>query len=161
MLGIFRILGFVIAGVLASVPITAQAQSVILTVDGSLSSGKSFDFTATQLEALGSATINTSTPWYDGVQTFEGVPLTVLMKAVGATGSKAVFVALNDYLAEIPLSDFSDFGVILALNRNGKSMPVDDKGPLFVIYPFDEHPELKNELYYTRSVWQVRRITIE
>jgi hypothetical protein len=40
-------------------------------------------------------------------------------------------------------------------------MPVSDKGPFFIIYPFDSFEELKNELYYSRSAWQVRSITIE
>jgi hypothetical protein len=40
-------------------------------------------------------------------------------------------------------------------------MPVSDKGPLFIIYAFDASQELKSELFYSRSAWQVRRITIE
>jgi len=40
-------------------------------------------------------------------------------------------------------------------------MSVRDKGPLFVIYPFDSKAELKSEQYYSRAAWQVRSITIE
>ena len=39
-------------------------------------------------------------------------------------------------------------------------MSVRDKGPLFVIYPFDEAPELNNETYYGRSAWQVKSIEV-
>jgi hypothetical protein len=83
------------------------------------------------------------------------------MESVGATGDVAFVVALNNYTTEIPLQDFAEHGVILALKRDGQYMAVSDKGPLFVIYPFDDKPELKDALYYARSAWQVRRITIK
>jgi hypothetical protein len=39
-------------------------------------------------------------------------------------------------------------------------MPVEGKGPLFIVYPFDLHPELYNDVYFGRSVWQVKTIDI-
>ena len=69
-------------------------------------------------------------------------------------------VALNDYASSIPISDFAAHGVILALKRDGQYMPVRDKGPLFIIYPYDSSPELKSQMYYARSVWQVKRLEV-
>jgi hypothetical protein len=149
---------------LAALAPSASAQSagtdakVILTVDGAV--GAKAEFTRETLEALGLATIRTSTPWHDGVQTFEGVPLAKLMEKVQATGDRADVVALNRYTMELPLADFARYDVILATRRNGQPMDIKDKGPLFVIYPFDARPDLKTEVYYSRSVWQVRTITL-
>jgi hypothetical protein len=39
-------------------------------------------------------------------------------------------------------------------------MAVRDKGPLFVIYPFDARPELRGAVYYSRSAWQLRTIDV-
>ena len=39
-------------------------------------------------------------------------------------------------------------------------MAVREKGPLFVIYPFDADPSLFNEKYFNRSVWQVKAIEV-
>lgn len=144
-------------------PVSASAESgkVILTIDGAISGGQPRDFTLEQLEALGSRTIETETPWHDGVVTFEGVPLATLMEHVGAQGETAFVEALNLYSTEIPIADFAAHGVILASRMNGEAMSVRDKGPLFVIYPYDADPDLKSELYYARSAWQVRRITVE
>ena len=83
------------------------------------------------------------------------------MPGSASVETSAFVVALNDYAIEIPLSDFSEHGAILALKQDGRYMEVADKGPLFVIYPFDDKPELKSEIYFSRSVWQVRTITIE
>ena len=46
-------------------------------------------------------------------------------------------------------------------DSDGKPMSVRDKGPLFIVFPFDENPALRSELYYGRSAWQVKSITVE
>ena len=84
-----------------------------------------------------------------------------LMQAVGATGTSVIAYALNDYSTEIPMEDFTRYGVLLALKRNGEYMPVRDKGPLFIVYPYDSMPELKHQKYYSRSAWQVARMVVE
>ena len=142
--------------------IISHAQdAVVLTIDGQINGGAARDFSIGQLESLGMATIETSTPWHDGKVKFEGVPLRRLLEHVGASGKSAAVLALNNYRTEIPLSDFTHYPVILAVKKDGAYMPVSDKGPLFIIYPFDSSRELKSELFYSRSAWQVRRITVE
>ena len=84
-----------------------------------------------------------------------------LMEAVGAHGTTAFVLALNNYSTEIPLSDFTRFDAILAYKKDGQEMAIADKGPLFIIYPYDDVAELQGELYYSRSAWQVRSIEIE
>lgn len=139
----------------------ADPGKVILTVSGKVSNGEAVDFTIAQLEALGTSSITTSSPWEVEAVHFEGVSMAVLMQAVGATGDTAAILALNKYRTEVPVSDFVDHSVILAIRKNGKVMPISDKGPLFLIYPFDEKPELDTELYHSRSAWQVRSIVVE
>ena len=157
-----RVLVIAILAVPGGLPaVSAQGEPVILSVDGGVADGAVHEFTRSQLEALGHAEIDTTTPWHDGVIRFEGVPLALLMEHVGAKGRIAAVRALNNYKTEVPLTDFSQFGVILALKKNGEYMPVSDKGPLFIVYPFDSNEMLNGEVYYSRSAWQVRRITIE
>lgn len=144
---------------------TEQADArAFLTVSGNVTAANadgSVSFDRESLEALGMVTIDTATPWHKGVVRFEGVPLHKLMQTVGAKGEKVAVVALNDYSSEIPIEDFEKHNVILALKRDGEYMPVRDKGPLFVIYPYDEKPELRNQKFYSRSVWQVSRIIVK
>jgi hypothetical protein len=58
------------------------------------------------------------------------------------------------------MDDIKDYPVILATRVDGEELSVRDKGPLFVIYPFDEHPDLYNEVIFSRSVWQVASLTV-
>ena len=139
----------------------AESDKVVLTVSGKVTNGEAVDFTLAELEALGTASITTKSPWESNATTFTGVPLAKLMQVVGATGEKAAIVALNKYRTQVPVSDFTDHGVILASRKNGEPMPISDKGPLFVVYPFDDKPEVNTEIYHSRSAWQVRSIIIE
>jgi hypothetical protein len=154
----------VFAGVASAQTVQPGAGKPILTITGKIAggdSGTSVQFDREALEALGMVTVETKTPWYDHVVKFEGVPLDKLMEKVGAKGDKVVAVALNDYSSEIPIEDFAKYKTILALKRDGQYMPVRDKGPLFVIYPYDSQPELKSHKFYSRSVWQVTRLEVK
>jgi hypothetical protein len=139
---------------------SSHAGQVVLSIDGAVDGGH-IDMTLEQIEALGIEKIETTTPWHDGKVDFEGVPLQRLLEKVGAKGTELSIVALNDYRTQLPVDDAAKYGVILASRKQGQPMPISDKGPLFVIYPFDTYPELHNEIYYSRSAWQVRSITVE
>lgn len=84
-----------------------------------------------------------------------------LMEYVGAKGSVLNVVALNDYTTVIPLSDFQKYNAIPALKVNGEYMRIRDKGPSFIVYPYDSLPELNNQIYYSRSARQVSKMKIE
>ena len=67
----------------------------------------------------------------------------------------------TDYSAEVPMEDIAKYNVILALKRDGEYMTPRDKGPLFIVYPYDSNPDLKNQKFYSRSVWQVAKIEVK
>lgn len=155
---------FLAANLAGGASLPAPSDKPILTVTGKISvtnKDGTAQFDRSMLEALGETSFSTSTPWYDGPRKFEGVPLAKLLDAVGASGDHIVATALNDYSTNIPVEDARKFGVILALKRDGGYMPVSDKGPIFIVYPFDSNPELKAQVYYKRSAWQVSRIEVK
>ncbi|WP_225307409.1 oxidoreductase [Nitrincola iocasae] len=137
---------------------------VVLTLSGKIThtnSDQTMQFDRAMLEALPQVKVVTQTPWFDDVSEFEGPLASAVLEAAGADFSANMRVtALNDYSAVIPASDFKDLGVILAMKRNGNVLRVRDKGPLFIIYPFAENPDLNSEVYYNRSVWQIKSIEL-
>ena len=145
-------------------PLAKPTGKPILVISGNISStnvGDTAQFDREMLEAIGLITVETTNPWYDGRVRFEGVLMDRLMAVVGAKGTKVTAVALNDYVSSLPLDDFKKFNVILAMKRDGKYMPIRDKGPLFIIYPYDSDPQLQSQTYYTRSAWQVAKLIVE
>ncbi|MDC7712340.1 molybdopterin-dependent oxidoreductase [Vogesella indigofera] len=136
----------------------------ILTVSGLISeknAGNDAQFDTAMLDKLPQQKMTVETPWYKTAQTFEGPLFRDVLKATGIKGKKLYVVALNDYAAEIPLADLEKYDVILARKINGKVLHVRDKGPLFIMYPFDKKPELRTKDIYSRCVWQVNRIRVE
>ncbi|WP_230352781.1 molybdopterin-dependent oxidoreductase [Lelliottia sp. WAP21] len=161
---IVMLLSFVIATQALASELPKPAGKVLLTLSGNIENtneqGKTV-FDIASLEKLGMVSFQTASPWYNGRTTFTGIPMKTLMEYVGAKGSVVKVTALNDYTTVIPLSDFNKYNVILALKINGEYMRVRDKGPLFIVYPYDSKPELNNQVYYSRSAWQVSRMSIE
>jgi hypothetical protein len=138
-------------------------EAPILSIEGNIrvtNADGVAQFDRGMLEKLGMTTLTTTTPWFSGPVEFEGVLLKQIMALVGAQGTEVVAIALNDYRTTIPLKDFDDFDVILALKRDKQYMPVSDKGPLFVVYPYDSVPELHAQKYYARSIWQLTRLIV-
>lgn len=140
----------------------APTETVVLTVKGNVHNTNvdgTSKFDLKMLEALSGRQATMKTPWTDGNVTFRGPYLRAILDAAGASGHKLIIHALNDYSAEAPIED-AQLDVILATRMNGELMSVRDKGPLFVIYPFDLDPSLYSEKYFARSVWQIKEIEV-
>lgn len=137
---------------------------VILTLTGNIvatNGNKSAMFDRPMLESLGVHTLRTTTNWTDGVKEFEGVWARDVLARVGSKGTTASAVALNDYKIDIPASDFTQYDVLLAFRMDGKDLLPEDKGPLWIVYPRDQKPELNNVQYDSRWVWQLRTLAIQ
>lgn len=142
----------------------APKGEVILVVDGMINAcndGMEVHLDRAMIDALPHKDVRTVNPWDDGEVNYQGVLLRDLMKYVKADGKVMTVTALNDYRSEIPLQDVMTYDVILADKRDGIDLVVRDKGPLFVVYPFLDHPELKTDARYAQSVWQVSRVTVK
>lgn len=139
---------------------------VILTVSGRVRGGNrdgqsAFDMGL--LERMPQASIVTATPWYAQPRRFTGPLLRDVIAAAGgqlSAAGKLRAMALNDYMVEIPGEDVLRYDMVLARLMDDKPMPVRDKGPLFIIYPFDNHRELRNAVYYSRCAWQLKSIEV-
>ncbi|MBN9334850.1 molybdopterin-dependent oxidoreductase [Devosia sp.] len=135
------------------------SEPVVLEVSGQVETTRTF--TLSDLKALGIAKLTTSTPWTDGTPEFEGVWARDVIDAIGRISSNHVTaIALNDYRADIPLSDFRDYDVLFAWSMNGQMLTRRDKGPLWIIYPRDAVPMLREERFEHRWVWQLYRLIL-
>lgn len=139
------------------------AGEIVLTITGGIANttGEAvaqFDLAA--LEALPATTFRTTTIWTDGETEFTGVELDDLLDYVGASGSKIHAIALNDYKVDIPVSEAVDGGPIVAYLQDGAYMSRREKGPLWIVYPYDSKAEYRSEVVYSRSIWQLDRIEV-
>lgn len=155
-------------GAWACWPFRAQALApaagtVLLTVAGRVGTpndGARAQFDMAMLQALPQTSFTTRTPWYAQSRRFTGPLLRDVLGAAGAQGSTLRLTALNDYHVDMPVDDTQRHDVIIARLLDDKPMAVRDKGPLFVVYPFDSRVELRSALHYSRSAWQLRTIDV-
>jgi Uncharacterized protein conserved in bacteria len=130
---------------------------VILTITDQASK----DFTLAELQALPQKTVVTTTPWTDGSHSYTGVLLRDLLDKVGLQHAvKLKATALNDYVTTLAVADAYKYNVLLALSQDGKLMSRRNKGPIWVIYPLTEHPELDKPTYHSAMIWQLRSISV-
>ena len=136
---------------------------VVLTVSGKISvtnSGDTARFDMEMLRALPAQSFSTTTLWTEGVHEFTGVPLAVLLQELGISGSTVDAWAINDYLAEFDVSELEPNVPIIAYAMDGQPMPRRDKGPLWIVYPYDSSDHYRTEVVYSRSVWQLDRLDV-
>ena len=157
-----------IAGV--GLPMHSRAQAlrspsgaVVLSVGGRIqraNQGERAMLDMAMLEALAQQSFSTKTPWFKQARKFTGPLLRDVLSLVGAQGTTLRIAALNDYRIDVPSDDTRRFDVLLARLIDDKPITVREKGPLFMIYPFDSDAALRNPLYYSRSVWQLNSIDV-
>ncbi len=136
---------------------------VILKIEGDMTAANVDDeahFDRAMLSALPQHEFTTGTPWTEGTSHYRGPLMRTLLEHVGAEGDTINVAALNGYEAEIPTEDFYDYDVILALERDGQTIPIREYGPLWVLYPFDHDEALLSERMRFRAVWQVMHIHV-
>lgn len=136
---------------------------VVLTIGGKIgmrNAGTVAEFDMDMLAALPQHSFSTKTPWYPEARKFTGPLLRDVLAAVDAQGKNLRAIALNDYKVDLPIGDALKFNLVLARLMDDKPMPVREKGPLFIIYPFDSDEALRAERYYSRSAWQVKTIDV-
>ena len=162
----------VIQGIFATLALTSTALAsdlpapkgeVILTVTGSIgvtNSGTAALFDLASLQNLGESQFTTSTIWTEGENTFTGVSLATLLTAVEAETGILNATAINDYSVSFPVAEALADDAIIAYQMNGKHISIREKGPLWILYPFDDDNKYKSETYYSRSIWHLNRIEI-
>lgn len=158
-LHLFRLLACALVLALPGTPILASG-SILLTVDASKHGGKFCELTLDDLQDMTPAGFDTTTIWTEGETAFEGVSLHDLLEEMKVRDGTLQLVAANDYFVEMPVADALEDVGLIAYHMDGEEMSRRDKGPLWLVFPYDEDVKYQSELYYSRSIWQLSLIRI-
>lgn len=149
---------------LSAATIAKPDGKVLLTILGAglvvTNDGNELQLDIKQLRALPQKTIVTHTRWTKGKVSFTGPLLRDVIKLSGTKGKFISAIAANEYKIRIPFEDFMKYDVIVALRKNDKRLTTRTKGPLWIIYPWSDHQELEQGVYYSRSIWQLEKLKI-
>lgn len=141
-------------------PLAADSKDPVLRITGALTP-EAVTLALSDMRALPVTTIDTQTVVTDGVHRFTGVLMRDLLAHVGVVGDTVTATALNDYVVDIPMRDFEAFDVIVAYAMDSAALDRADKGPLWIVYPRDSHPELQDIRFDYRWVWQLSGLHVQ
>lgn len=143
----------------------AQAKSAtVLTLTGNVSAADKtglVEFDMAALKALDQQTFTTATPWDARPVKFSGPLLRDVLAAASAKGTQLSAVAVNDYSVNVPMDDATKLDPILAIAVDDKEIPSRTRGPVFLIYSFNNIPSKDHAIYKYRSIWQVKTIKVQ
>lgn len=145
-------------------PVWAQAQARPLLVVEGPAGQTVLDEAA--FAALAQKEITTHTAWTQGPHVFKGVLLRDVLAAAGydqaaLAGHELQLQALNDYVITVGTQDAFTYDSLVARSMDGTALERSDKGPLWLVYPRDDHEELKDQRFDHRWAWQLAKITID
>lgn len=150
-------------GALSAQELATPSEPPILRIEGKIAATNAEGaalFDLAMLDALPQEEFTTSTIWTEGTLRFSGPPLSEVLRAVGASGPRIAAKAINDYTVDIPVAEIGPRFPILATRIDGQPFGVREKGPIWIVYPYDADSGFRTETAYGRSVWQLAVLTL-
>lgn len=154
---------FCLAATAEEVPLPPLTGAVILTVTGLDTAhypGGEVSLDLARLQAIGTEQIATASIWTTGVHVYTGVMLRRLAEFLQIDAQHLRLHALNDYSIDFPITEATEAAPMLAFQVDGNLMTVRDKGPIWLVYPYDSDASFRTDQTFARSVWQLDRIAV-
>ncbi len=134
-----------------------QQQQWNLVIQGQTATGKTETLDWSQLQDLATVNINT----VDGnnivnpkkVFKFTGISVNSLIKNFAAQGeiTEITFVCYDAYQVTINIKDLLKYPIILAVAKDGQPIPREQGGPIYLIFPYTQYPEIRKN--YDEGMW--------
>lgn len=126
-------------------------------IQGETTTGKRVQLSLSQLKALATTSVwtkephNTKNP--NAILHFRGVAVSTLLDKVNVAPdvNEVTFVARDGYRATVSLADLRQYPIIIALSRNNQKISRSDGGPLYLVFPHTEFPQLQEK--YPDRFW--------
>jgi len=112
------------------------------------------------LAALPQVEFTTTTIWTEGEMTFSGPSLSGLLATLGVAGADVEMTAINNYKVRVPREAIETDVPIVANRIDGRGFGVRQKGPLWVMYPYDAEERYRSEVFFSYSIWQLKSIRV-
>lgn len=158
------------AGVLAACTLAAAIQALacsgayaaeklfsIIRMDGSAIDVTDEDFEAVGITGFATRLVGEK----ETVSQVRGARIDAVLDRFGIDGENLRVTGADKYSAELPVEELRRYPVLLAYEIDGKRLTLRSKGPVWVVYPFNDYPEIADQLREARSVWQVTTIEVQ
>lgn len=115
----------------------------------------SIELSTDDIANLTQTSFETTTIWTEGEIEFSGPSLKSVLELADITDGVVSLTAINEYTIEIAVSDITDDAPIVANKMNGKPFNRREKGPYWIVFPYDSDKKYQQEEIYAVSIWQL------
>ena len=149
-------------GMLSLAPMSAADMEVVLTVDDASDDAPPMTYSLDDLDKLTQVRVLTTNEFVDGMTEFSGPLARDVLGRIGVEGDRSArFVAINEYEVLVDVDDFLEYDVILATRMDGELLSRRTKGPIWLIYPISDNPELQDVRVNSKLIWQLKNIEVQ
>jgi hypothetical protein len=84
---------------------------------------------------------------------FQGIAVKTLWEKFGKPAgiTEITFVCYDAYQVTIKVEDILKYPIILAVTKNGQAIKKEQGGPVYLIFPYSQHPQIKTK--YDAGYW--------
>jgi hypothetical protein len=162
--GVLVAVAAIIGPVVAAAAPNACPQDGLLAITGLVkpnAANGAFLFGEPDFLKLKNTKLTTATAWTPRSE-FVGPELSTVLATAGVPQSakEMRFYAIDAYEITIPISDVTKYNPVMAHTQNGKRLEISTRGPVFLVYPRDQHPELLAIKGQAQFVWMVCKIDV-
>lgn len=136
--------------------VTNKQKQWQLTIEGQTDQNKTYHFSWEELDRLAKIHVPTQEP-HPGKPTtifdFRGIRVSELLDLakIAPQVAEITFVADDAYRVAVKVEDLRKYDIILAIERDGKPIPRSEGGPVYLVFPNTQFPELKTK--YPATTW--------
>lgn len=144
---------------LLSAQAPALANDFTLKITGNVE--QELTLTLEDLKTIGMSSFKTTSTWNANQAHFEGPLVRDVLARAAAKGASVTAIASNNFKVAIPVSEFSEFDVIIAVRVDGEPITRRQKGPARIVYPRDDYPDdigISRDSYW---VWNLIELKVE
>lgn len=123
-----------------------------LIIEGQTRNGQPLTLDWGKLQSLATTQVLTKEPHHtkdlNAVLDFRGVLVSQLLSTVGVSSQVAevTFVAFDGFRSTVPLVDLQRYPIILAIERDQQPIPRSEGGPIYLVFPYTQYPQLQPPL---------------
>ncbi len=143
----------------AALPVAID--EIVLVVSGQIGQpnlGNEVHADVAGIESLGIVTATVYEPFVSAEVEFTGVPLDTVLAAIGVEDDAPLtWTALDEYQVNFSRGDVAGEAPILATRQNGQPIPVEDGGPIRIVFPDDSGPIGRDT---NQWIWSLTRLEV-
>ncbi|MBE9207569.1 molybdopterin-dependent oxidoreductase [Nostoc sp. LEGE 06077] len=144
----------------------AQQSQWNLVIQGETAVGKSLKLNWQQLQALATNHLKTVDPLdilhSNEIFDFRGVPVSVLLQQFAPVNdvTDVTFVSFDSYQTTLNIQDLLTYPITLAITKDNKPIARAQGGPLYLVFPYTQYPQLKQKYDTTNWAFYVSHIIV-